>query len=93
MRARLRIDQLSVDPDLVAGPLDASFKDIANAQLMANLLGLGRLLAVAERGIARNYKHVRDPRQIGRQIFGDSVGEILLVRVAVQVGEGQHHNR
>src|SRR5271165_2013362 len=93
MRTRLRIDQLCVDPDLVARPLDASFEDIANAQLVANLLGLGRLVAVAERGIAGNYKHVSDPRQIGRQVLGDRVGEILLVRVAVQVGERQHDDR
>ena len=32
----------------------------------------------------------RDARQIGRQVLGDAVGEIVLGRVAGEVGEGQH---
>ncbi len=33
------------------------------------------------------------PRQIGRQILGDPVGEILLLPVVAEIGKGQHDNR
>src|ERR1044071_1102108 len=36
---------------------------------------------------------MRDSRQIGCQILGNAVGEILLVGIAAQIGERQNHNR
>ena len=82
------IDQLGVDADLLARPLDAPFKDIVNAQLAAYLLGVDRLVLICERGIARNHETVCDARQIGCQVFGDPVREILLLPVVAEVGEG-----
>ena len=93
MRVGLGIDQLGVDADLVARPPDAPFQHIAHAQLAADLLRVDRLVLIGERGIARDHEHIRDPRQIGRQILGDPVGEILLIRVVAEIGEGQHDDR
>jgi hypothetical protein len=62
-------------------------------QLSSDLLGVDPLALIGERGIARDHEHVRDPRQIRRQILGDSVREILLLRVIAEVGERQHHDR
>jgi prevent-host-death family protein len=45
------------------------------------------------RGVARDHKTVCNARQIGRHILGDSVGEILLLRVTAEIGEGQHDDR
>ena len=44
MRIALGVDQLGVDPDLVAGSLDAAFEQVANAELAANLLRVDRLV-------------------------------------------------
>src|SRR5438132_179278 len=42
MRAGLGVDQLDVDPDLMAGSLNTAFQNIADAQLAADLLGVDR---------------------------------------------------
>ena len=48
---------------------------------------------ISNRRVARNDEHIREPRQIGRQILGDAVGEILLLAVVAQITKGQHHDR
>jgi len=81
MRVALGINQLGVDADFVARPPDASLQHIAHAKLAADLLGINPLALISERGIARDHQHACEPRQIGCQILGDAVGEILLLRV------------
>ena len=80
MRAGFGIDQLRVHPNLVTGPPHAAFEDIANAELAADLLYVDRLALVGKSGVAGDHEAAGDPRQIGRQIVGDPVGEIFLVR-------------
>jgi AraC-like DNA-binding protein len=93
MRVGLGIDQLGVDAKLVAGPADAAFQDVAHTQLAADLLCIDSLVPIGERGIARDHEHVREPREIGRQILGHPVGEILLLRIVAEIGERQHDDR
>ena len=93
MGIRLGVDQLGGDADLVSRPLDASCQHIAHTKLAADLLRVDQLVPVRESGIARDHEHVRDPRQIGCQILGDPVGEILLPGVAAEVGKGQDDDR
>jgi hypothetical protein len=88
-----RDDQLSVDPELVARPPDASFQHIAHAQLVADLLCIDGFIPIGKRGIARDHEHAREPRQIGRQILGDTIGKILLLSVVAEIGERQHDDR
>src|SRR5438445_230921 len=83
-RVGFGVDQLGVDADLIARPSDAPFEHVAHPQLAADLLRVDRLVPIGERGIARDHEATRDPRQIGRQILGDSVREILLVGVVVE---------
>jgi len=78
------------DTNPAARATDAPFEDIAHAQLSADLLCVHRLVPIGECGVARDDEHVRNPRQIGRQILGDAVGEVALFRVVAQIGEGQH---
>src|SRR5271170_8305735 len=89
----LGIDQLSVDPELIARPPDAPFKHVSDPQVAVDLLGIGRLCPVGERGIARDHEHVRESREVGRQILGDPVREILLLWIVAQIGERQYHYR
>ena len=93
MRVSVRVDQLGVDPDAVTRPPDAPFKQVTDAELAADLLRFDPLPLIGERGIARNYEHPLDPRQIGGQILGDPIREILLFGVVAEVGKGQHYDR
>jgi hypothetical protein len=61
MRVCFGIDQLGIDADLIARPLDTPFQHIADAQQSADLLRVGRLVPIGERGIACDHEHVRDP--------------------------------
>jgi len=93
MRVGLGVDQLDAGPDSVARPPDAPLQHIAYAQLAADLLRVSRPVPIGECGIARDHQHIREPRQIGRQVFGDPVGKILLFAVVAQIDEGQDHDR
>src|SRR4029077_5913311 len=92
-RTRFGIDQLRVDSDLLAGALDAPFKNIAYPELAADLLYIDRLVLVSERGVARNHQAALDAREIGGQILCDTIGKIFLLRFIAEIGKGQHHNR
>jgi hypothetical protein len=93
MRVGRGIDQLSINAELVARPANAPFQHIAHTRLAADLLRVDRLVPVRERGIARDHEHARHPRQIGRQILGDPVREILLLGVTAEIGKRQHDDR
>src|SRR6516165_6245511 len=84
MRVALSIDQLGVDANPVAQPADAAFEHITHPKLAPDLLGLDPLSLIGECGIARDHKHVRDARQIGRQILGDPICKVLLLRVVAE---------
>jgi hypothetical protein len=71
----------------VARPADTAFKHIAHTQFAPDLLGLDPLSLIGECGIALYHQHPREPRQIGCQILGDPVREILLLTVVAEVGE------
>jgi len=93
MRVCGSTDQLRVDSDLIARSPDASFQHVAHPQLAADLLCVDRLVPVRERGIPRDHEHICKSRQIGRQIFGDSICKILLLDIVAEIGEWQHDDR
>ena len=93
MRVGVGLDQLGADADLVARSPDAAFQHIAHSKLAADLLCLGGPVPIGERGVARNDEHVREPRQIGRQVLGDSIGKILLFSIVTQIRKGQNYDR
>jgi len=84
MRIGLRIDQLSINTNLSTRPPDASFEQVTHAQFAPNPPRVDGLVLVSEGGIARNYQAVPDPRQIGRQILSNPIGEILLFGVVTE---------
>jgi hypothetical protein len=92
MRAGFGRDELGVDRDLLAGPPHAPFEHIANAKLLADFLGVEVLALVGEGRAAGDNEAVGQMREVGRQIIGDSVGEIFLLRIAAEIGEWQNHD-
>jgi hypothetical protein len=88
VRAAFGVDQLRVYANLIARSLYAAFDDIADDKLAADLLYVDGLALVGEGGAAGDYEASLDAREIGRQIVGDRVGEILLLRVIAEIGKG-----
>ena len=76
--------------DLVA--LHRAFEDIANTKFLAYLLGVVVLALEGESGIACNHETVANARQVGRKVFGDAIGEIILAWIAGEIGEGRHND-
>ena len=93
MGSGLGRDELRVDLDRLAEAAHAAFQKIAHAELAADFLGVDRLALVGEGGVAGDDEGVGQLREVGRQIVGDSVGEILLLRIAAEVLERQHDDR
>src|SRR5215472_9996079 len=93
MRVALGVDQLRINADLVTRTANTPFEDIAHAELTADPFRVDPLASIGECGIARNHEHPRKPRQFGREILGDPVGEIPLLPVVAEVHEGQNYNR
>ena len=92
--AGCRVDELSADAHLFRGSLDAALDEVTDAQLPRDLLGALRHALVRERGMAGDDDQTGEPGELGRQVLGDAVGEILLCRVRTQVEERQHdHGR
>ena len=90
MRIGLGVDQLRVDADLVARAAHAPFEHIADRKLAADLFGVDRFVSVGESSVARDHDHVGEPRQVGRDVVGNGIAEILLVGVGAEVDKGQH---
>ena len=83
------VDQLRGDADALAQAANAAFDDILHAELAAHALHVDILAAIAERGVARQHMQVPEARQLGDDVFGDAVAEILLLDIAAHAGEGQ----
>ena len=90
MRAAVGVDELGVDPHLIAARLHRAFQHIAHAQILADRLGVDRLALVGEGSVARDDEAVADARKSGGQFIGERVGEVILRRIAGEIGEGQH---
>ena len=59
MRAGLGVDELGVDPHLIAAALYAALQHIAHAQILADRLDVHRLALVGEGGVARDHETCR----------------------------------
>ena len=91
--ARFRVDQLHIHADLVAAAPHAALEHIADAELATDLLRIDRFALVGEGGVARDHEAAGNALEIGRQIIGDPVGKIFLVRIVRQVRERQDDDR
>jgi hypothetical protein len=89
----LGIDQLGVDPDLVARPPDTPFQHVAHVQLAADLLCFYRSALIGEGSTPGDDETPHHARQIGRQVVGDAVREIFLVRIVIEVGKRHDDDR
>ena len=87
MTAGLSVNELNVDAHAVPAALDAALEDIADVQLAADLLQIDGFALVGECGVAPDHERASNARKIGRQALRDPVDEMLLLRVAADIGE------
>ena len=89
MIAALGVDELDVDPHAVAAALDAALEHIADVQFAPDRLRVDGLAFVGERRIAGDHVSPANAREVGRQALRDAVDEMLLFRLAADIGEGR----
>ncbi len=87
------VDELDVDAHAVSAALDAALEDIADVQLAAGLLQIDVLALVGESGVAPDHERASNARKIGREALRDPVDEVILLRVAADIGERQDDHR
>ena len=93
MRAGFGVDELGVDAHAGSVALHRSFEHVTDAKLGADRLGVEVFALEAEGRVPGDDETVGDARQIGGQVLGDPVGEIILGGIVREVGEGQHDDR
>src|SRR5260370_13855132 len=86
------VDELCGDAHTIAGTADRAFKYRLHAKLTADGANIDRTPLIGEARIACDHRKTRDLRQVGDDVFADSVGEILLLWIPRHVGEGQNSN-
>src|SRR5216684_6136691 len=93
MRAGQGIDQLRGDAHSLARLAHRTFEHIPDTELAPDLLHIDRLAFVGETRIAGDDEEPADAGESGDDLLYHAVGEILLLRIAAHIGEGQYRNR
>jgi len=91
--AGFRLDQLRADADTLAGIAKASFEHISRAKFAADTFYVNSLSLIGEGRIARDHRQPLDPRKSGDDVLDDTIGEIVLSRIAAQIFKWQDSDR
>ena len=86
-------DQLGGHANSFADLPHTALDHVSDAEIAPHLLGPDGLSFVCEGGVAGDHPKRPEARQLGDDVFGYAVGEILLVRVSRQIGEWKDDNR
>src|SRR4030095_2533843 len=84
-RIGLRVNQLHIDPHLVARFLHATLKNIRYAKLLRDLGEILRLALIALRGSARNYFQICDAGQSRQDLLLDTISQVGVIRIGTEV--------
>ena len=93
MAAGFGVNELHIDAHAIAAALNAALEDVAHIQVAADRLHVKRLALVRESRVAGDHGGASETRKIGRQALRHPVDEVLLLRIAANVGEGQNNDR
>ena len=93
MKARDRIDQLRGDAEGVCGAPHAPFEDCAHVEFARDRADVGVLAFERERRGASGDLQLVDLGERVEQLFGEPVGEVLLLFVPAHVYKGQYRDR
>ena len=92
MRAGFCVNELGVDAHPVLIALHRPFEQVANAEFLTDRLGVEALALVGEGGIASDDETAVDARKRSGEVLGDTVGEIILRRIAGKVDKGERYD-
>ena len=84
------IDQLRGDAHAAARLAHAALEHVLHLELARHLRHVDELALVHERAVARDDGQRRDLAQVGDDVLGDAVAEVLLLGIAAHVDERQH---
>ena len=82
------IDQLHGDANPATCLPDAPLKDVSDIQLAGSLNDFNGFAFEGEGGIPSDYENGRNLGEVGDNVLGDAVTEVLLFWIAAHVGEG-----
>ena len=88
-----RVDQLHIDPDLIAGLLHTAFEDVSHPELLRDIGQIFRSTLETLCGCAGNHfevRHFREPRQ---NLVLHAFGEIGIAFLLAQTFKRQYGNR
>ena len=74
--ARLRVNELGCDANLIGVLADAAFQRIVDIEIAADLADVDRLAFVDEGRVARDHREIGKARQHGDDVFADAVTQI-----------------
>ena len=92
MRSAMYVNQLGGDSFLSPRLTHRTFDDIADAQFASNLCSIEGAPLVRETRAAGDHDEPADAGQRRDDLRYDSLGEVILLRVATQIGEGPHRD-
>ena len=78
MLAAFGVDELDIDTHAAGVALDRPFEHIADPKLLADFSGVDILALEREGGVAGDHEGAAKARQVGGQVLGDAVGEVIL---------------
>jgi hypothetical protein len=90
---RTCVDQLQIDPHIVANSLNRTFEYGVDAELCGDFTKVSILVPVAHHGGARGDLQSLDVGKLGQQVVMDAVGKQLVFRIIAAAGERQYCNR
>jgi len=93
VRSAFGIAQLYIYPKQITGPPDTTFDDIADAELTTDLLHVDRLALESKSRVAGDYKAPGNPQEVGGQVVGYPIREMLQLQIIREIGKGQHDDR
>src|SRR5215472_13100605 len=93
MPAAGRVDKLCGDPHTITGTADRAFEYRLHAKLAADRANIYRTSLVGEARVTRDHHQAGDLRQVGDDVFADSVRAIFLLRIPRHVGKWQNGDR
>src|SRR5215510_2405082 len=92
MGAGGNIDKLAADAHALPGSAHATFEDIADAKVAANLLEIDRFSFVGECGIAGDDEKPAPFRQRRDDVLGNAVDKIVLLGIATDIVKRKNGN-
>jgi hypothetical protein len=92
MCAGFGIDKLGADPHPLAGPSDVTFEHITYAEFAPDLLYVDGFTLERKCGVVRDHEGAGKSRQLGRNVLGQAIDEIVLPGITTDIGKRQYDN-